>query len=64
MHPKPQTMQLKVALGIWFALKSLKELLPLSTYLNSLCKDITFPLITKFKTNGSLSYLSVNGIPN
>ena len=25
-------------------------------------KDVTFPLITKFKTNNNLSYLSVNRI--
>ena len=34
--------------GICFALKSSKELLLLSTYLISWCKDITFLLITKF----------------
>ena len=34
------------------------------TYLINLGKDITFPLITKFKTNRSLSYLSVNRVPN
>ena len=36
---------------LYFALKSSKE-------------HITFPLITKFETNRSLSYLSVNRIPN
>ena len=30
----------------------------------TLCKDVAFPLITKFKTNKYLSYLSVNRIPN
>ena len=55
---------IKVTHGICFALKSWKELLLLFTYLISLCKDITFPLITKFKSNKSLSYLSVNGIKN
>ena len=30
----------------------------------TLSKDVTFPLITKFKTNKYLSYLSVNRIPN
>ena len=32
-------------------------------YLITLGKDITFPLITIFKTNRSLSYLFVNRIP-
>ena len=50
------SFRFKVAHGMCFALKSSKELLPLFTYLISLCKDITFPLITKFKTNRSLSY--------
>ena len=57
---------LKIALGVCFALKSWKEyLLPL-TYLITLGKDVTFPLITKFKTNKYLSYLhvAVNRIPN
>ena len=49
-----------VAYGVCFALKSSNELLLLFTYLIFLCKDITFPLITKFKLNRSLSYLSVN----
>ena len=35
-----------------------------STYLIVLGKDVTFPLITKFKTNRYLNYLSVNRIPN
>ena len=34
------------------------------TCLIALCKDITFPLITKFKSNRSPSNLSVNQIPN
>ena len=53
----------KVALEVSFALKSWKEYL-LFTYLITLDKDVTFPLITKFKTNKYLSYLSVNRIPN
>ena len=55
---------IKVALGVCFALKSWKEYLLLFTYLITLGKDVTFPLITKFKTNSSLSYLFVNRIPN
>ena len=54
----------KVALGVCFALKSWKEYLLLFTYLITLGKDVTFPLITKFKTKRYLSYLSVNRIPN
>ena len=53
----------KVALGVCFALKSWKEYL-LLTYLITLGKDVTFPLITKLKTNRPLSYLFVNRIPN
>ena len=34
------------------------------TYLITPCKDITFPIITNFKTIRSLSCLSVNRIPN
>ena len=52
--------KIKVALGVCFALKSWKEYLLLFTYLITSCKDVTFPLITKFKTNKYLSYLSVN----
>ena len=59
-----QLLLLKVALGVCFALKLWKEYLLLFTYLTSLGKDATFPLITKFKTNKYLSYLSVNRIPN
>ena len=55
---------LKVALGVCFALKSWKEYLLLFTYLITLGKDITLPLITKFKTNRPLSNLFVNRIPN
>ena len=47
-----------------FSLKSWKEYLLLFIYLIILGKDVTFPLITKLKTNKSLSYLSVNPIPN
>ena len=55
---------IKVALGVCFALKSWKEYLLLFTYLITLGKDVTFPLITKFKTNRPLSYLFVNEILN
>ena len=56
--------QIKVALGVCFALKSWKEYLLLFTYLITLGKNVTFPLITKFKTNRPLSNLFVNQIPN
>ena len=59
-----QHQLLKVALGVCFALKSWKEYLLLFTYLNAMGKDVTFPLIAKFKTNRPLSYLFVNRIPN
>ena len=55
---------IKVALGVCFALKSWKEYLLLFTYLITLGKDVTLPLITKFKTNRPLSNLFVNRIPN
>ena len=61
------TSHFKVALGVCFELKSWKEyFILLFTYLisNTLCKDVTFPLITKLKTNKYLSYLSVNRILN
>ena len=51
---------IKVTIGICFALKSLKEYVLLFIYLMSLNKDVSFPLITKFKTNKNLSFLSVN----
>ena len=54
----------KVALGVCFALKSWKEYLLLFIYLIALGKDVTLPIITKFKTNRSLSYSFVNRIPN
>ena len=54
----------KVALGVCFALKSWKEYLFLFTYLITLGKDVTLPLITKFKTNRPLSNLFVNRITN
>ena len=54
----------KVVLGVRFALKSWKEYLLLFTYIITLGKYVTFPLITKFKTNKHLSYLYVNRIPN
>ena len=53
---------IKVALGVCFALKLWKEYLLLFTNLITLGKDVTFPLITKFKTNKYLSNLSVNRI--
>ena len=52
------------ALGVCFALKSWKEYLLLVTYLITFGKDVTFQLITKFKTKMYLNYLSVNQIPN
>ena len=52
------------ALGVCFELKSWKEYLLLFTYLITLGKDVTFQLITKFKTKMYLNYLSVNQIPN
>ena len=54
----------KVALNVCFALKSWKEYLLLFIYLFTLGKDVTFPLIIKFKTDKYLSFLSINGIPN
>ena len=54
----------KVALSVCFALKSSKEYLLLFPYILTLGKDVTFPIITTFKTNNYLSYLSVNRIPN
>ena len=54
----------KVALGVCFALKSWKEYLILFTYLITLGKDVTLPLITKFKTNRPVSNLFVNRILN
>ena len=47
-----------------FSWKSWKEYLLLFIYLITLGKDVTFPLITKLKTNKYPSYLSVNRIPN
>ena len=52
---------LEVAHEVCFALKSWKEPSLIFTYLITLGKDIT---LTKFKTNRSLSYFSVNRIPN
>ena len=57
-------IKVKVALGVCFALKSWKEYLLLFTYLITLGKDVTLPLITKFKTNRPLSNLFVNRILN
>ena len=39
------------AYTVCFSLKSSKELLLLFKYLVTLCRDITFPLITKYKAN-------------
>ena len=50
-----KVLKIKEAHDVCFALKSWKETLLLSTYLITLGKDVTFPLITKFKTNRSLS---------
>ena len=59
------TEMFKGALGVCFALKSWKEyLILLFTNLITLSKDVTFPLITKFKTKRYLNYLSVNRILN
>ena len=55
---------LKVALGVCFTLNSWKEYILLLTYLITSGKDVIFLLISKFKTNKYLSYLSVNRIPN
>ena len=55
---------LKVALVVCFALKSWTEYLLLFTYLITLGKDVTLPLITKFKTNRPLSNLFLNRILN
>ena len=57
-------MDIKVALGVCFELKSWKEYLLLFTYLITLVKDVTLLLITKFKTNRPLSNFFVNRIPN
>ena len=62
--PHIPTGDFKVAFGVCFALKSWTEYLLLFTYLIILGTDVTFPLITKFKTNKFPSYLSVNRIPN
>ena len=50
---------LKEQLGVCFALHSWKEYLLFSPYLITLGKDVTFPIITKFKTNRYLSYLAI-----
>ena len=57
---------LKLHLAYVLRWNSWREDLLLLTYLITLpvCKDVTFPLITKFKINKYLSYLSVNRIPN
>ena len=56
-----QTLLFKVALGIFFALIHGKSnLLLLFTYLITLGKDVTFPLITKFKQVSELSICKPN----
>ena len=55
---------LKGSQSVCFALKSPKELLIIFTHLITLCKDVTFPLITKVKSNRSLNYIFLNRIPN
>ena len=45
------TEYLKLHLGYVLRLNSWKEDLLLFTYLITLCKDVTFPLFTEFKTN-------------
>ena len=52
-------VQIKVALGVCFVLNSWKEYLLLFTYLMTLGKVVTFPLITTFKTNMPPNYLFV-----
>ena len=47
-----------------FCAEIVERILVLFTYLITLGKDVNFPLITEFKTNKNLSYLSVNQIPN
>ena len=64
IHQIIETVNLKDIHGITFALKSPKEILFFFKHLITLCKDITFPLITKFTSNRSLRYSSVNGIWN
>ena len=54
----------KDTLGICFVLKLSKVFLLLFKDLITLCKHITFTLITKFKSKRSLSYLSLNWIKN
>ena len=46
-----------------FCAEIVEEYLLLITYLITLFKDVTLPLITKFKTNRPLSNLFVNRIP-
>ena len=47
-----------------FCAEIIERIFTFFTYLITLGKDETFPLITKFKTNKCLSYLSVNPILN
>ena len=47
MKIEDRWLYFKVALGVYFALKSWKEYLLLFTYLITLGKDVTFPLITE-----------------
>lgn len=50
--------------GIFFALKKIREILLLFKHLITLCKGVTFLLITQLKSSSSKRYLSENGIPN
>ena len=45
LTPHTKTVTFKVALGVCFALKTWKEYLLLFTYLITLGKDVTLPLI-------------------
>ena len=48
-YPVCDVFRIKETLGVCFVLTSWKEYLFLFTYLITLGKDVTFPLITKFK---------------
>ena len=50
---------LKVYVAYFLGLNSLKQIFILSGYLFTLCKDMTFPLITRFNSNGSQSYMQI-----
>ena len=56
---------IKVTLGIFFGAEIVERIFTsFHKLLINLGKDVIFPLITKFKTNKYLNYLSVNRIPN